>query len=270
MCARGGPRAVCGDTQDMNPSSCAHDATAYRAAQAFAFLLALALAMPSTAGAANGDCGQPQSSGELPNTSDALFVLQHAVGLPNRDCELCVCDVDSSGSSTATDALAVLRAAVFKDLGLLNCASCGTASSSTSTTSSTSTSSSSSSSTSSTTTTTTTTLDALTWDEIRQVFAGSCAGADCHTSDGSSGGLSDLDNFDAGHANLVNADTACFNAAPNKRVVPGDPDASFLLNKLEGTQNCGSSMPFLAPQLSASIRTGIRNWILSGAPKNAR
>ncbi len=55
------------------------------------------------------------------NTTDALIVLQSAVG--SSVCEACVCDVDSSGSITATDALAVLRFAVGQPV-VLNCPAC--------------------------------------------------------------------------------------------------------------------------------------------------
>lgn len=53
--------------------------------------------------------------------SDALAVLNAAVGL--FACELCVCDVDDSGSITATDALTTLREAVGLG-GTLDCPVC--------------------------------------------------------------------------------------------------------------------------------------------------
>jgi predicted outer membrane repeat protein len=53
--------------------------------------------------------------------SDALAVLNAAVGL--FACELCVCDVDDSGSIAATDALQTLRTAVGLG-GVLDCPVC--------------------------------------------------------------------------------------------------------------------------------------------------
>jgi len=60
-------------------------------------------------------CGDPVADGggfttALVTASDALFTLNASVGL--RICELCVCDVNNSGSVTATDALVTLNAAV--------------------------------------------------------------------------------------------------------------------------------------------------------------
>ncbi len=53
--------------------------------------------------------------------SDALFILQTAVGL--KTCSLCVCDVDGGGSVAATDALITLRRAVGQPVPL-NCPPC--------------------------------------------------------------------------------------------------------------------------------------------------
>jgi hypothetical protein len=58
-------------------------------------------------------CGAPSTRDEAPvgpKASDALFILRVAVG--SSLCELCNCDVDSSGSINAADALRTLKAAV--------------------------------------------------------------------------------------------------------------------------------------------------------------
>ena len=53
------------------------------------------------------------------------------------------------------------------------------------------------------------------------------------------------------------------------RVVPGDPDQSYLVMKLEGTQiahgGSGAQMPFGAPPLSPDKIAMIRKWIKQGA-----
>ena len=51
-------------------------------------------------------------------------------------------------------------------------------------------------------------------------------------------------------------------------VVPGDPEASFLLAKLDGTFDCGLPMPLLTDLLPPDVIEGIRTWIAQGAPKN--
>ncbi len=68
-----------------------------------------------------GGCGVPASGGDTPQASDALFALQAAVSL--KSCDLCICDVDSSGHLAASDALAILRAAVGSG-GPLDCVPC--------------------------------------------------------------------------------------------------------------------------------------------------
>ena len=74
------------------------------------------------------DCGDPVLLiGERPplqnavTASDALAVLRVSVGIGS--CALCVCDVDSSGKITATDALTVLTATVSPEFPL-NCPAC--------------------------------------------------------------------------------------------------------------------------------------------------
>lgn len=78
--------------------------------------------------ASGGSCGDPVGpllvSGSVPalvNATDALFALRAAVGL--ETCEICVCDVDASGSVAASDALALLLVAVGQP-GDLECPPC--------------------------------------------------------------------------------------------------------------------------------------------------
>ena len=49
------------------------------------------------------------------------------------------------------------------------------------------------------------------------------------------------------------------------RVVAGDPDASLLVQKIEGRQSCGSAMPLTSSVLTESALTAIREWIAAGA-----
>jgi len=50
------------------------------------------------------------------------------------------------------------------------------------------------------------------------------------------------------------------------RVEPGDPDASYLIHKLEGTQTIGDRMPQGGPFLDQATIDEIRAWIAAGAP----
>jgi Tol biopolymer transport system component len=78
-----------------------------------------------------GECADPitdvSSAADLAATSalvtasDALFILRAGIGLAT--CELCVCDVDDSGTISATDALVTLKAAVGQDVELA-CPAC--------------------------------------------------------------------------------------------------------------------------------------------------
>jgi len=53
------------------------------------------------------------------------------------------------------------------------------------------------------------------------------------------------------------------------RVVPGDPDNSYLIQKLEGAASIvGRQMPINGPYLQPGQILIIRRWIASGAPRN--
>jgi methionine-rich copper-binding protein CopC len=54
-----------------------------------------------------------------------------------------------------------------------------------------------------------------------------------------------------------------------QRVRPGDPDGSYLIQKLEGRAAVGAQMPFGGPPLPASTIAFIRQWIANGAPRPA-
>ncbi len=94
----------------------------------------------------------------------------------------------------------------------------------------------------------------------------SCIG--CHTSTGRnpSGGLNL--NHDVAYEQLVNL--ASRGKPSAVRVVPGDPDASYLVQKLEGAAGiAGRRMPFGgAPFLTDGQILILRRWIAIGAPRN--
>jgi hypothetical protein len=52
------------------------------------------------------------------------------------------------------------------------------------------------------------------------------------------------------------------------RVVPGDPNNSYIIQKLEGHAAVGAQMPFGGPPLDAAVIAVIRQWITDGAQRS--
>ena len=97
--------------------------------------------------------------------------------------------------------------------------------------------------------------------------AGRAACANCHTSTGRvpAGGL-DL-NHDVAYNNLVNTPSRLKPAAT--RVIPGDPENSYIVQKVEGRPGIvGLRMPFTGPPfLSDGQILILKRWIAIGAPR---
>jgi hypothetical protein len=99
-----------------------------------------------------------------------------------------------------------------------------------------------------------------TLDEIQAaVFTPDCATSNCHAGGNPAGGL----NLEAGnsHAMLVGVPSSG-NMAVN-RVEPGQPDNSYLVQRIEGTVT--PRMPLGNAPLSTEAIDAIRQWILDGA-----
>ena len=96
------------------------------------------------------------------------------------------------------------------------------------------------------------------------VFTPICAG--CHTgpTSGTLPGGMNLSNASASFASLVGV--ASLQVPGLQRVEPGDPDNSYLIHKLEGTQTVGVRMPFGGQPLPQATIDQIRGWIADGAP----
>lgn len=97
------------------------------------------------------------------------------------------------------------------------------------------------------------------------VFTPRCAFSGCHSGGSAPQGL----NLDAGSsfANLVEVAS---NEVPSLfRVAPGDPDASYLIRKLQGEAAVGARMPLVGPPLPQSTVDVIREWISTGAMDSA-
>ena len=95
-----------------------------------------------------------------------------------------------------------------------------------------------------------------------KVLSPNCAFSGCHGGGTVQQGLRLDPGFSA--TNLINV------ASPRDanliRVVPGNPNTSFVIQKLEGTQTLGDRMPQFGPYLSQPTIDVIRQWIQLGAP----
>ena len=97
------------------------------------------------------------------------------------------------------------------------------------------------------------------------VFTPTCALAGCHAAPGASQGL--VLSEGVAYGMLVGVPST-ETSTGQIRVSPGDPDNSYLIVKLEGTDSrlVGDRMPFGGPYLSQAEIDVIRQWILDGAP----
>jgi len=96
------------------------------------------------------------------------------------------------------------------------------------------------------------------------IFAPSCAFSGCHSGTAAPVGLQ-LD-ADVAYDSLVNQPSV--QQSDFARVSPGDPDNSYLIQKLEGTAAVGLQMPRNQPPLSIDTINAIRQWIADGAPND--
>ena len=54
-----------------------------------------------------------------------------------------------------------------------------------------------------------------------------------------------------------------------RRIQPGDPDSSYLIQKIEGRAASGGRMPLNSPPLPPETIAVIRQWVMEGAPRTA-
>ena len=101
---------------------------------------------------------------------------------------------------------------------------------------------------------------------VETLFLPTCVLGRCHITRAPAGDLSFTGNRVTPHAALVNARSS---EVPDRmRVVPFDPDASYLIEKLSlNPPSVGSSMPPMGALDPAEIER-IRRWILAGALDN--
>lgn len=93
------------------------------------------------------------------------------------------------------------------------------------------------------------------------VFTPSCAVSGCHTGGSAPQGL----RLDEANSYGLLVDQPSSEVPATLRVAPGDPDNSYLIQKLEGTASVGAQMPLNGPPLPQSTIDIIRQWITDGA-----
>jgi len=102
--------------------------------------------------------------------------------------------------------------------------------------------------------------------DVQPIFDASCASVACHDSQNPAQGL-DLSSG-ASQAALVGVNSTASACSDEVLVVAGDSSSSYLLDKIDGTQACGSPMPISGSPLSMAQRQLIADWIDAGAPNN--
>ena len=93
------------------------------------------------------------------------------------------------------------------------------------------------------------------------VFTPSCAVSGCHTGGSAPQGL----RLDEANSYGLLVDQPSSEVPATLRVAPGDPDNSYLIQKLEGTASVGAQMPLNGTPLPQSTIDIIRQWITDGA-----
>ncbi len=97
----------------------------------------------------------------------------------------------------------------------------------------------------------------------QNIFGAICT--NCHTGSNAPRGLR-LDSEENSYAFLVSR--AADEAPELMRVNPGNPDASYIIRKLEGASGIvGGRMPLGGPYLSQAQINTVRDWIANGAPR---
>jgi hypothetical protein len=84
----------------------------------------------------------------------------------------------------------------------------------------------------------------------------------CHVGGGAPEGL----RLDAANSYNLLVGVPSTEVPTSLRVAPGDPDNSYIIQKLEGHAAVGAQMPFGGPYLSTTTIGFIRQWISNGAP----
>ena len=90
-----------------------------------------------------------------------------------------------------------------------------------------------------------------------------CVG--CHAGAAAPAGL----RLDAGSSYALLVGVASAEVGSLRRVAPGNPAESYLIQKLEGSAAVGARMPLGGPYLDAATIAVIRQWIADGAKQDS-
>jgi hypothetical protein len=99
---------------------------------------------------------------------------------------------------------------------------------------------------------------------VQPVFTASCALSGCHVGASPPDGL----NLEIGQAYGFTVDIPSVQMPARDRIEPGNPGASYLLSKLEGTNIVANRMPLDGAPLSRPVIDMIRRWVSEGALDN--
>jgi hypothetical protein len=103
--------------------------------------------------------------------------------------------------------------------------------------------------------------------DVQPIFTNNCAFSGCHAGTNPAQGMNLSDG--QAYANIVNVQS---NESGLLRVKPGEPDSSYLVHKIQGTQGSvggsGDQMPRGRTPLTQAQINLIREWITNGAEEN--
>ncbi|MBV8503169.1 MAG: hypothetical protein JO006_15815 [Paucibacter sp.] len=91
------------------------------------------------------------------------------------------------------------------------------------------------------------------------VFTPICSA--CHAGGSAPEGL----RLDAANAYALTVNVSSVEVPSMKRIAPGNPDQSYLVQKIEGHASVGARMPYGGPYLDDATIATIRLWISQGA-----
>ena len=101
-----------------------------------------------------------------------------------------------------------------------------------------------------------------------QIFGPTCSVGGCHTGPTSDVLPSGMNLTSAANSFAALVNVTSLQQGGLNRVTPGDPDNSYLIQKLEGTAATGVRMPFGGPFLDQATINMVRQWISDGALNN--
>ncbi len=105
------------------------------------------------------------------------------------------------------------------------------------------------------------------WSVLHHELALSCVLIGCHSnsSSGTAAGGLNMATGQIGYEKLL--EPVRGQRCTGNRLVPGDPEASVLMKRLEGNE-CGPKMPSNIKNISPDVVSDVREWIEAGAPND--